>query len=71
MIWVLIGVTIATLFVWLWTRPPTVESTTLSVGDTAPDFELSSQTGERIRLSDLLDRGHVVLYFYVQDATPG
>lgn len=70
MIW--IGIALAlTIAVWLWTRPPTIESSSLRVGDAAPDFELESQTGEKVRLYDLLDRGHVVLYFYVQDATPG
>jgi peroxiredoxin Q/BCP len=39
-------------------------------GQEAPDFELSSDTGDRVRLSDF--RGHpVVLYFYPKDDTPG
>jgi peroxiredoxin Q/BCP len=39
-------------------------------GKPAPDFELPSETGERIRLSSL--RGQpVVLYFYPKDDTPG
>jgi peroxiredoxin Q/BCP len=39
-------------------------------GAPAPDFELESDTGERIRLSSL--RGSpVVLYFYPKDDTPG
>jgi peroxiredoxin Q/BCP len=41
------------------------------VGDTAPDFTLPSQTGEPVRLRDLLSRGAVVLYFYPKDETPG
>ena len=36
----------------------------------APDFELASDTGERVRLSDLRGRP-VVLYFYPKDDTPG
>ena len=36
----------------------------------APDFELASDTGERVRLSDLRGRP-VVLYFYPRDDTPG
>ena len=36
----------------------------------APDFDLASDGGERVRLSAL--RGHpVVLYFYPEDDTPG
>jgi thioredoxin-dependent peroxiredoxin len=39
-------------------------------GKQAPDFELTSDTGERVRLSSL--RGSpVVLYFYPKDDTPG
>jgi peroxiredoxin Q/BCP len=39
-------------------------------GKSAPDFELASDTGERVRLSDLRGRP-VVLYFYPRDDTPG
>jgi peroxiredoxin Q/BCP len=39
-------------------------------GKPAPDFELASDTGERVRLSDLRGRP-VVLYFYPRDDTPG
>jgi peroxiredoxin Q/BCP len=38
-------------------------------GKEAPDFELASDTGERVRLSDLRGRP-VVLYFYPKDDTP-
>lgn len=39
-------------------------------GKPAPDFELTSDSGERVRLSGL--RGQpVVLYFYPKDDTPG
>lgn len=39
-------------------------------GEPAPDFELTSDAGERVSLASL--RGHpVVLYFYPRDDTPG
>jgi peroxiredoxin Q/BCP len=42
----------------------------LSVGDTAPDFELPNQHGEPVALSDFAgDR--VVVYFYPRADTPG
>jgi len=46
------------------------ESTTLQVGDRAPDFELKTDTGETVRLSDYRGR-RVVLYFYPKDDTTG
>jgi peroxiredoxin Q/BCP len=39
-------------------------------GAPAPDFELTSDSGERVRLSALRGRP-VVLYFYPRDDTPG
>jgi peroxiredoxin Q/BCP len=39
-------------------------------GKPAPDFELGSDTGETVRLSDLRGKP-VVLYFYPKDDTPG
>jgi peroxiredoxin Q/BCP len=42
----------------------------LTEGQPAPDFELTSDAGESVRLSDL--RGTpVVVYFYPRDDTPG
>jgi thioredoxin-dependent peroxiredoxin len=44
--------------------------TKLHVGDDAPDFELHSDHGERVKLSD--QRGkRVILFFYPKDDTPG
>jgi peroxiredoxin Q/BCP len=43
----------------------------VKVGDPAPDFELPSQSGERLRLSDFRGKKSVVLYFYPKDNTPG
>lgn len=42
----------------------------LKVGDMAPDFELMSDSGERVKLSDFRGK-RVILYFYPQDDTPG
>jgi thioredoxin-dependent peroxiredoxin len=39
-------------------------------GREAPDFELPSDSGDRVRLSELRGRP-VVLYFYPRDDTPG
>jgi peroxiredoxin Q/BCP len=39
-------------------------------GKPAPDFELPSDSGERVRLSSLRGKP-VVLYFYPKDDTPG
>ncbi|HIG62286.1 MAG TPA: redoxin domain-containing protein [Gammaproteobacteria bacterium] len=43
----------------------------LKVGSKAPDFELSDQHGELIRLVDLVSMGPLMLYFYPADFTPG
>ena len=39
-------------------------------GKPAPDFELTSDAGETVKLSDLRGK-QVVLYFYPKDDTPG
>ena len=39
-------------------------------GKPAPDFELTNDSGERVKLSDFRGRP-VVLYFYPKDDTPG
>ena len=43
----------------------------LSVGDSAPEFVLPSQTGERVDLREKLGKNEIVLYFYPKDNTPG
>ncbi len=43
----------------------------LKVGDEAPDFSLESQTGETVKLRDILAKKELVLYFYPKDNTPG
>ena len=42
----------------------------LSAGDTAPDFTLTSDTGETVSLADLRGR-KVIVYFYPAAMTPG
>jgi len=42
----------------------------LNVGDKAPDFNVMSDSGQRIRLRDFRGK-KVVLYFYPKDDTPG
>jgi len=46
--------------------------TELKIGDLAPDFNLPSDRGGRVSLSELKGQGRaVVLYFYPKDDTPG
>lgn len=42
----------------------------LQPGDTAPDFTLTSHTGDPWTLSTALERGPVVLFFYPKNDTP-
>jgi peroxiredoxin len=43
----------------------------LAVGDTAPDFELPVRGRETVKLSEVLQRGPVVLLTYIFDFSPG
>ncbi len=43
----------------------------LRVGDAAPDFTLTSQSGEKVSLKDFVGKKNIVLYFYPKDFTPG
>lgn len=43
----------------------------VKIGDRAPDFALTSQSGQTVKLSDFLGKKNVVLYFYPKDDTPG
>lgn len=42
----------------------------LESGDKAPDFSLDTQSGVPWKLSEALQQGPVVLYFYPKDETP-
>ncbi len=43
----------------------------LAEGTAAPDFTLKNQDGKDVTLSQEFKKGHVVLYFYPKDSTPG
>lgn len=47
------------------------ETSPLSVGTKAPEFTASASDGTTYRLADLLARGHVALFFYPGNNTPG
>ena len=42
----------------------------LSVGQKAPDFDVVSASGRRLKLSELVGKKNLVLYFYPADFTP-
>ena len=42
----------------------------LKVGDAAPDFELASQNGTKVKLSDFKGNKNVFIAFYPLDWTP-
>ena len=44
---------------------------TLTVGDKAPQFTLQNQNDETISLSEALQSGPVLVYFYPKASTPG
>ena len=43
----------------------------LKIGDSAPDFALSDQSGRTVRLSDFRGKKTVILAFYIKAGTPG
>ncbi len=47
------------------------ELSPLGVGSRAPDFTAKGSDGATYRLSELLARGHVALFFYPGNNTPG
>ena len=42
----------------------------VEIGDKAPDFELPSTKGGKLKLSGLAGKRNVILQFYVLDFTP-
>ena len=47
------------------------ETSPLHVGVKAPGFTASANDGTTYRLDELLERGHVALFFYPGNNTPG
>ena len=43
----------------------------LKPGDVAPEFILPDENGDEVSLTQLLDQGPIILYFYPADFTPG
>jgi len=58
------------LFLTLLVVPPVVGSA-VEVGENAPDFELPSTQGGKIKLSDFAGKKNVLIEFYVLDFAPG
>jgi len=52
-------------------EPEAVATTTLRVGDVAPDFTLLSNKSEPVKLSDYRGKKNVILAFYVLAFTGG
>ena len=59
---------LATLFVWGSSLP--LVASALEVGDKAPDFELASSQGGKLKLSSFQGKKNVLIEFYVLDFTP-
>lgn len=43
----------------------------LSVGDVVEDFDALDHLGDQVSLSQLLETGPLVIYFYIKAKTPG
>lgn len=43
----------------------------LKVGDVVDGFEAVDNTGQKVTLSQLLEAGSLVMYFYIKAKTPG
>lgn len=54
----------------VWAATGTGVATALEVGEKAPDFELQSTTGDKIRLSDFAGKKNVLVEFYGADFAP-
>lgn len=52
-------------------QPPTDRTSTLKVGDVAPDFTMQDQNLKQVRLSEFKGKQNVVLAFYFLAFTGG
>ena len=52
-------------------QTPKAPETKLKVGDDAPDFTLSDNSGNKVKLSDFRGKKNVILAFYVLAFTGG
>ncbi len=43
----------------------------VKIGEKAPDFELTNQSGIKIRFFDMIGTENIVLFFYPMDSSPG
>jgi peroxiredoxin len=62
------GWALAILLTWGLAMP--LAASALEVGDKAPDFELASSQGGKLKLSSFLGKKNVLIEFYVLDFTP-
>jgi len=58
------------LTIFLWGLSTPVTGSALEVGDKAPDFELPSSQGGKLKLSSFQDKKNVLIEFDVLDFTP-
>jgi len=58
------------LTIVMWSLSTPISASALEVGDKAPDFELPSSQGGRLKLSSFQGKKNVLIEFYVLDFTP-
>lgn len=61
--------TLMMMFLAFFFLGPTVTATAVEIGQKAPDFELDSTKGGKLKLSSLLGK-NVLINFYVLDFSP-
>jgi cytochrome oxidase Cu insertion factor (SCO1/SenC/PrrC family) len=59
----MVGATVAVMLIGLFL---TTTAQALEVGQKAPDFTLQSPDGKPVKLSDLLGKGSVVIFTFIQ-----